>query len=130
MNSSTEIESVVQRQLEAYNQRDLEVLLAVYADDAEMYEHPSTLLAQGTAALRERFSVRFQEANLHAQLLNRTVMGSHVVDHELVTRTFPEGPGTLELIMIYQVRAGRIARVWSIAGTKTLAAAEKPAEGR
>jgi hypothetical protein len=33
---------------------------------------------------------RFQEPNLEAVLLKRTVMGSIVVDHERVTRTFPE----------------------------------------
>ncbi len=33
---------------------------------------------------------------------------------------FHEGKGTLELIMIYEVQRGRIARTWSIAGAKTL----------
>jgi len=47
-------------------------------------------------------------------------MGSFVVDHERVTRTFPEGAGEVELIMIYQVLNERIARAWSIPGPKTL----------
>ncbi len=113
---------VVQHQLDAYNARDLERLLAVYAPDAALFEHPDTLLARGTAELRARFAVRLAEPNLHAALLRRTVCGDMVVDHESVTRTFPEGPGTLELVMIYEVRAGRIARAWSIVGAKRLAA--------
>ena len=113
-------EQVVQQQLDAYNARDVEALLAVYADDAEMFEHPATLLAAGSAELRARFEARFKEPNLHATLRQRIVMGDFVVDHEEVARTFPEGRGKLELIMIYQVRQGRIARAWSIAGTKTL----------
>lgn len=108
--------AVVQRQLDAYNARDLDALLAIYADDAQTYEHPAKLLASGTRELRERFAVRFQEPNLHAALLQRTVMGHIVVDHERVTRTFPEGPGTVELMMIYEVRDGRIAKAWSIPG--------------
>jgi hypothetical protein len=48
------------------------------------------------------------------------VMGSFVVDHERVTRTFPEGAGTVELLMIYEVQDGRITKAWSIAGAKTL----------
>jgi len=48
-------------------------------------------------------------------------MGNFVFDHEIVTRTFPEGPGTLEVVMIYEVLAGRIARSWSLPGAKTLA---------
>jgi hypothetical protein len=85
-----------------------------------MFEHPSKLLAAGAAALRERFVARFQEPNLHATLLNRTVMGNIVVDHEEVTRTFPDGPGRIRLLMIYEVQAGRIAVAWTIAGEKKL----------
>jgi hypothetical protein len=112
--------AVVQRQLDAYNAKDVDTLLAIYADAAELYEHPSTLLARGSAALRERFAVRFKEPNLHAALLNRIVTGDTVIDQEKVTRTFPEGPGTLDLTMIYEVKAGRITRAWTIVGAKTL----------
>jgi hypothetical protein len=114
-------EAVVQRQLDAFNARDVDALLAVYAADAQVFEHPAKLLATGAAALRERFTLRFREPNLHAALQRRIVMGSFVVDHETVTRTFPEGPGTIALVMIYEVRGGRIARSWMIAGPQTLA---------
>ena len=43
-------------------------------------------------------------------------MGNMVIDHERVTRTFPDGPGTAELVMIYQVENERIANAWVIAG--------------
>jgi hypothetical protein len=115
-------EAIVQRQLDAFNARNVDALLAVYAEDAEMYEHPARLVARGSAALRERFMIRFQEPNLHATLLKRIVSGNTVVDHESVTRTFPEGPGQIELIMIYEVNDGRIAKAWSIAGPRTLGA--------
>ena len=123
-NSSDQITpaAVVQRQLDAYNARDVEALMATYADDAEQFEHPAKLLASGQAQLRERFAARFQEPNLHAQLVNRIVAGRIVVDHEIVTRTFPEGPGKLELVAIYEVRDGRIAKAWFIPGAKTLEA--------
>lgn len=110
----------MQRQLDAFNARDLDALLATYADDAEIFEHPATLLASGKAALRERYRARLSEPNLHAELLHRVVLGSKVVDHERVTRTFPEGPGALELLMTYEVQGGRITRSWSIVGARTL----------
>jgi len=119
--------AVVQRQLDAYNAKDLDALMAIYADDAPLYEHPDKLLARGTAALRERFAVRFQESNLHAALLHRIVAGDLVIDHERVSRTFPEGPGTIELVMIYEVKSGRIARAWTMAGEKAL---EKGGSGK
>lgn len=119
MTTSPEPAAVVQRQLDAFNARDVDALLAVYAVDAELSEHPSKLLARGAAALRERFALRFQEPNLHAALRQRIVMGNIVIDHEIITRTFPEGPGTLEMVMIYEIVAGRIARAWTIPGEKT-----------
>ncbi|HEY1789512.1 MAG TPA: nuclear transport factor 2 family protein, partial [Verrucomicrobiae bacterium] len=103
MTPATDPVAVVQRQLDAYNARDVEALLEMYAPDAQLFEHPSKLLADGAVALRERFTVRFQEPNLCATLLSRAVMGNIVVDHEEVARTFPEGRGRLKLIMIYEV---------------------------
>ncbi len=120
MSGSSDSAFVVQSQLDAYNARDLEALLKIYASDAELYEHPAKLVAAGTAQLRERFSARFAEPNLHARLLSRVVMGDTVIDHERVARTFPEGPGDVELVMIYEVKAGRIAKAWVISGPKTL----------
>jgi hypothetical protein len=113
-------EAVVQRQLEAYNARDIDALIAIYAADAQMFEHPAKLIASGSAALRERFLVRFKEPNLHAQLLKRVVMENMVIDHERVTRTFPDGPGSVELVMIYEVQNEKIARAWVIAGAAKL----------
>jgi hypothetical protein len=113
-------ESVVQRQLDAYNARDIEALMATYADDVQQFEYPATLLVSGAAELRERIVARFGEANLHARLIRRIVMGQQVIDHEEVTRTFPEGPGKIELVAIYEVLEGRIAVARFISGTKTL----------
>lgn len=120
MTPSNDPAAVVQRQLDAFNARDLDALLATYAADAEMVEHPSKLLARGAAAFRERYTARFQEPNLWATLLSRTVLGAVVVDHEEVRRTFPEGAGKIRLLMIYEVQQGRIVKAWSIAGEKTL----------
>jgi hypothetical protein len=123
MKIPTDPETVVQRQLDAFNARNIDALLAVYAEDAQSFEHPSKLLASGPAELRQRFTARFQEPNLHAALLKRIVAGAFVVDHEKVNRTFPEGAGEIELVMIYEVKDGRIAKAWTIAGAKILFAA-------
>jgi hypothetical protein len=100
--------AVVQRQLDAYNARDVDALLATYAPDARQYEHPATLLATGADEMRARFALRFQEPDLHARLVQRVVMGNLVMDHEVVTRNFPEGKGWIELVAIYEVVDGRI----------------------
>ena len=105
-------QSVVQRQLDAYNARDIEALMETYADDVEHFEFPSTLVVSGAAGVRERLRARLQEPNLHARLLGRTAMGNLVIDHEIVTRDFPEGPGTVELIAMYEVQGEKIVRAW------------------
>jgi hypothetical protein len=120
MKARSDPEAVVQRQLDAYNAHDIEALVAAYAEDAQQFEHPSKLLASGSAQLRERFTARFKEPNLHAALIKRIVMGQVVVDQERVTRTFPEGAGQIELVAIYEVQNGRIAKAWFISGPKTL----------
>lgn len=101
-------EAVVQRQLDAYNARDLDALMATYAPDARQYELPGKLLATGVDEIRARLAPRLQEANLHAHLIQRAVMGNIVIDHETVTRSFPEGPGKVDLVAIYDVVDGRI----------------------
>lgn len=105
--------AVVQRQLDAYNARDLDALLATYAPDAQQFEHPGKLVASGAAQIRERMAIRFQEASLHARLVQRVVMGNLVIDHELVTRDFPEGTGTVDIVAIYEV-AGETIRSASV----------------
>jgi hypothetical protein len=103
-------ESVVQQQLEAYNARDLEAWLATYKDDAEQYLLHGGLLASGHDAIRKRMADRFNDTALHAELVSRTVMDNVVVDHEFVTRTFPDGLTTVEMICIYEVQAGLIIK--------------------
>jgi hypothetical protein len=118
VNSSPE--QVVQRQLDAYNAKNLDALMAIYADDAEQYEHPAKLLASGAAEIRVRFEARFKDPNLRAQLVKRMVCGNTVIDQETVSMTFPEGAGRMELVALYEVKNGRITKAWFIFGEKTL----------
>lgn len=100
----------VQAQLDAYNAKDLEGLLRAYAPDAEQYSLHGERLARGHEEMRARFAARFAEPDLHARLLSRVVMGPIVVDHEVVTRNFPEGRGTVEMLCVYEVHEGRIRK--------------------
>lgn len=117
-------ETIVQRQLDAYNARDMDALLATYAEDAQQLEHPGKLVATGHAQIRERMLVRFREPNLFAKLLQRAVMGDVVIDHEVVTRTLASGPAQVEVVAIYEVRDGKI-RTASVSVQATTMAPEK-----
>jgi hypothetical protein len=104
----TSPEVVVQRQLDAYNSKNLNAWLSTYAEDAKQLEIGGKLLAQGHKEIRARTEPRFVEPNLNARLLKRVVMGNVVIDHEDVTRTLPEGPGNVEIVCIYVVEKGKI----------------------
>ncbi len=118
--------TVVQRQLDAYNAHDVDALMAIYSEDIQHFEFPSTLVATGAAQVRERLSVRLQEPDLHARLVSRMAMGNLVIDQEVITRNFPEpeGIGTIELIAMYEVHGERIVRAWFRFGEKQLGRAE------
>ncbi len=113
--------AVVQRQLDAYNARDLDAWLATYHPDAELFELHGPLLARGRDAIAARMQVRFAEPGLHATLLSRTVLGQLVVDHERVTRNFPERLGSIEMLCVYEVGGDVIVKASFAGGTPVLA---------
>ncbi len=111
---------VVQAQLDAYNAKDIEALLATYSPKAEQYATSGELLAQGHEQMRPRFFARFAEPNFHARLLSRQVVGNMVADLELIERTFPEGVGSIEMLCVYEVVDGCILRATFATGEKKL----------
>ena len=116
--------AVVQAQLDAFNARDIDALIAAYGPDAEQYQLHGGLMARGHGQLRPRYLARFDEPDLHARLLSRTVMDNVVVDFEVITRNFPEGLGTIEMLCIYEVADGVIQKASFAAGRTTMADAQ------
>jgi putative hydrolase of HD superfamily len=112
--------AVVQAQLDAFNAKDIDALMRTYAPDAEQFALHGERLAQGHGEIRPRYVARFTEPDLHARLLSRSAMGNFVTDLELITRNFPEGLGTLEMLCIYEVVGGRIQRASFTPGAMTL----------
>jgi len=112
--------SIVQAQLDAYNAKDVEALLRTYGPNAEQFTLHGELLAKGHQQLRDRYLARFAEPDLHVKLVSRIVVGNIVTDAELITRNFPEGRGTLEMLCVYEVMDGRIQRASFALGEKTL----------
>lgn len=101
----------VQRQLEAYNARDLARFVAEYSDDVQVYKPPAAEpVLSGKAAFAAHYaSKRFNLPGLHATVVARMVSGNTVVDHEHVAGL---GDGIVEAIAVYRVEGGRITAVW------------------
>ena len=76
-------ETLIQRQLDAYNARDIEAFMECWAEDCRYHAFPDQLLAEGAQAVRERHVLRFREPHLHGRLINRIVSGDFVVDQEV-----------------------------------------------
>ena len=60
--------------------------------------------------MKANIQVRFSELDLHEKLLSRIVFNNIVIDHELISRNFPEGKGTIEMLCIYHVENGFIKK--------------------
>lgn len=110
LNSAVELP--VQKQLEAYNARDIDEFMRWWTDDCQYFAFPSTLLARNALEIRERHIERFKEPDLHGQLLSRIILEDMVIDHETVTRNFPEGRGEVDVVCIYEVAGGKIGKAW------------------
>ena len=111
MTESSAAVDVVQRQLEAYNQRDPDAFAAAYREDVQIFRMPSTTPAMtGRTALREFYaSRRFNLPGLHAEVLQRIVIGNKVIDHERVSGVEAQ---PFEVVAVYEVVDGAIATVW------------------
>ena len=104
-------EGPVRRQLDAYNDHDVERFIAEYTDDVTVYRPPSTEpVLSGKNAFAEHYAKnRFTLPDLHAKIVNRMIVGNRVVDHEHIVG-LPDGPR--EAIAVYEVVGDRIRTVW------------------
>ena len=107
-------EAVVQRQLEAYNARDLQRFLAEYSDNVRVYRPPAV---EPTIAGKEAFgefyaTQRFNHAGLHAEVLNRMVLGHKIIDHERISGVRKQ---PFEVAVVYEVVNGLIQCTWAYA---------------
>ena len=103
-------EAIVDAQLAAYNRRDLEGLLSLYAEDAVLANYPDQVAQTGKAEMRTRYQLRFSNPRLHADIINRITFGRFVIDHERVVAP-PPAEGTLEAVAVYEIKDGKIVRV-------------------
>jgi hypothetical protein len=74
-------EAPVQRQLDAYNARDLARFVAEYADDVKVYRPPQAEpVLDGKPALAAHYANhRFNLPHLHAEVVSRMVFGNKVI---------------------------------------------------
>jgi len=96
---------VIDRQLAAYNGRDLDAFVACYATDATVVQPDNSILASGHQQIRERYGELFAASpNLRAEIPNRIEVGTVVVDEERVTGfVLPGMPSEIHAAVVYRV---------------------------
>lgn len=107
--------SVVNKQLEAYNCRDLETFMTLLADDVFVSDgETGKIIATSKEELRPRYVTRFQSP-VHCELIGRLCIGSTVVDREIITG-LPDGQEA-DCLATYVINdkdlIQRITFVWS-----------------
>jgi len=101
-------EKIVQKQVDAYNQRNIDQFMATYSSHIELYLFPDSLLMSGKEAMRKHYQTMFEAApDLSCMIINRIGMGNNVIDREYVKRNGKY----LDAIAIYKVEQDSIVRV-------------------
>ena len=103
--------AVVQAQLEAYNAKDINAFMKVFSKDAAIFNFGETKpIASGEEAVRKVYANLFKKSpDLHSLVINRSVIGSKVLDYELITGRQGQTEA-LKLIAIYEVENGLITK--------------------
>ena len=80
-------EQIVQQQLDAYNQRDIDGFMDLFGEEATLVnQSDGKVLGQGKPEVRELYTNLFEQSLvLHSTLKNRMVLGNTVIDHESIT---------------------------------------------
>lgn len=104
--------ALVQRQLNAYNARDIDAFLEPYADDVELYDYASgKLLGKGKDAMRKDYAFFKQVPELHCEIKARIQQGNIVIDKERVTGF---GNKAVEAVAVYHIANNKIVKVYFI----------------
>lgn len=105
-------EAVVQRQLEAYNARNLERFLAEYSNSIRVYRPPAIdPVMSGKEAFGQFYATqRFNHSGLQAELVNRIRLGNKVIDHERISGVREQ---SFDVAIVYEVIDDLIQNTWT-----------------
>lgn len=111
-----EPEEIVDQQLKAYNNRDLEAFLACYSESATIEDAQGTVMAPNRDTIRALYTALFANSPaLHTDVPTRITVGAYVIDEEKTTGfNFPGFPTDFRAAVIYQIADGKVAKVRSI----------------
>ncbi|MCB0643904.1 MAG: nuclear transport factor 2 family protein [Phaeodactylibacter sp.] len=107
---------LVNAQLSAYNQRDIEAFVMPYSDSVKVFQHPEQLLFRGKEQFRGTYADLFGRLDsLHCEIVNRMVFSERtIIDQERVTGVQNGVSFMFEAIAIYKIWDEKIQEVYFI----------------
>jgi hypothetical protein len=101
---------VVERQLIAFNTKDLTGFLATFSEDVCVYEMPHAKpVLVGKLAFKAAYSKPLSNPTLRAEIVSRIQVGNKIVDHERVHGYKPE---PYDVVAVYEVDQELIRAMW------------------
>ena len=109
----SEATDLVDRQVAAWRDRDLERFLGFYAPDVKVRDLDGNVLMDGLEAMRGQYGQLFRDSpELSGEIPRRMVIGDYVIDEEDISGfILPGFPATLHAVVIYRVQDGQIREV-------------------
>ncbi len=108
-------ELVVQKQVEAFNDRDLDRFAACYSENVLVRNFPNDSLYTGNAILKENYKKFYEQTpQIKVEVVKRISIGNKVIDEEKVTLSDKER----RQVAIYEVNNGPISSMTFLFGKK------------
>ena len=101
---------VVDRQVAAFRDRDLERFVGCYAASVKIRDFDGNVLMDGPEAMRGQYGPLFRDSpQLSVEIPRRMVAGEYVVDEEHLSGFILAGfPPQMQAVVVYRVRDGLI----------------------
>jgi hypothetical protein len=104
------------KQLLAYNNKDIDEFLRPFSDSVKVREYPNTMLYVGKSEMRKRYEKLFAiHPKLKCEIANRIVFGNKVIDLEKLTGFdksggFPDN-WVMDALVVYTITNDLISEV-------------------
>jgi len=103
-------ETIIQKQVEAYNARNLSDFLDCHHPEIQLFNFSESVpFAVGIPSVRKIYQLVFDTSpNLNAEIVHRMVLNNTVIDHEIVSGR--SGVERIEIIAIYEIQDDEIRK--------------------
>lgn len=105
------IEAVIEAQISAYNNHDIDTFIQYFHKNIAVYDYPNKLVLTGIDSLKIDFINTFEVYKPKAEVVKRMILNSTVVDHELMYITVGDKQKVVQGIVIYEVEDNLIIKM-------------------